>query len=75
MILINYLFILKDIDTMSQLLDLALNHNYIGFIKEIIGSLRYDGLTDNLNSQKNVEPFSIINGCIFIVGDLGGACV
>jgi len=70
--LIYYLLILKDIDSMSQLLDLALNDNYKGFIKEILGSLRYYGMINNLNSQTNVEPFSIINGCIFIVRDLEG---
>lgn len=58
---------------MSQLLDLALNDNYKGFIKEILGSLsNYNGMLNILNSQTSVEPFSITNGCIFLVRDLEG---
>lgn len=67
------LLIWKDINSMSQLLDLACNDNYKGFIKEILGSLNnYNSLADNLNSDTNAKPFSIINGCIFLVRDLEG---
>ena len=69
--ILNRVIIGLDIDTMTKIVDIAFKHDYIGFIKEILGSLDfYDKLVKDLGDDKNIIPLSIINGCIFIVDDL-----
>lgn len=60
-----------DIYSMSQLVDLSLKRDYETFAHEILGSLdNYCEIRRVFSKTKNIEPISVINGCVFIVKDL-----
>lgn len=69
--IINRLVIHTDTRSMSGLVDLAIKRDHESFVNEILGSLdNYHKLRGVLSRDKNVEPISIINGCVFIVKDI-----
>lgn len=69
--LITRLVLQLDNQSMPRLVDLALKKDYVTFVEEILGSLDNYHIIDKIVSlDKNIEPFSIINGCVFIVKDL-----
>ena len=69
--LINRLVIAIGINSMSKLVDLALKKEHEAFIKEILGSLdNYSRLVRDLKDDRNIEPISIINSCLFVVKDI-----
>ena len=60
-----------DIYSMSRLVDLSLKKDYETFAHEILGCLdNYYEIRRVLSVTKNIEPISVINGCVFIVKDL-----
>jgi len=69
--LVTRLAIHTDIRSMSRLVDLALKKDYETFVQEILGSLdNYHIISRIFSFDKSIEPFSIINGCAFVVKDL-----
>ena len=64
-------FLESNIQIMSQLVDLAFKNDHKNIIYVILSWVEnYSKLTKILSDNKNTEPISFINNCLFVVKDL-----
>jgi DNA-directed RNA polymerase len=69
--LINKLYYTVDYNSMFNIISLACKKDYMGFVKEILGSIKdYDILSNKISNFELDKSINMINPCLFVVKDL-----